>query len=145
MPVAGCGAIQGSLDWILPRNTRSGRSAAWLARLVRDQEVEGSNPFAPTTSFTEVCVSLKDTGHRRLSRYGLKPDGRQQNTSDRCADQRTQYRDGRIAPIGATLASNRQQSVRDARPQVASGIDRVAGGAAERQANSPDQTCDQVG
>src|ERR1700732_4822184 len=29
----------------------SGRSAAWLARLVRDQEVEGSNPFAPTTSF----------------------------------------------------------------------------------------------
>jgi hypothetical protein len=27
----------------------SGRSAAWLARLVRDQEVEGSNPFAPTT------------------------------------------------------------------------------------------------
>jgi hypothetical protein len=29
----------------------SGRSAAWLARLVRDQEVEGSNPFAPTNSF----------------------------------------------------------------------------------------------
>ena len=28
----------------------SGRSAAWLARLVRDQEVEGSNPFAPTIS-----------------------------------------------------------------------------------------------
>ena len=29
----------------------SGRSAAWLARLVRDQEVEGSNPFAPTTFY----------------------------------------------------------------------------------------------
>ena len=29
-------------------SNRSGRSAAWLARLVRDQEVEGSNPFAPT-------------------------------------------------------------------------------------------------
>ena len=28
----------------------SGRSAAWLARLVRDQEVGGSNPLAPTTS-----------------------------------------------------------------------------------------------
>ena len=27
----------------------SGRSAAWLARLVRDQEVGGSNPLAPTT------------------------------------------------------------------------------------------------
>jgi hypothetical protein len=29
----------------------SGRSAAWLARLVRDQEVGGSNPLAPTTCF----------------------------------------------------------------------------------------------
>jgi hypothetical protein len=29
----------------------SGRSAAWLARLVRDQEVGGSNPLAPTTLF----------------------------------------------------------------------------------------------
>src|SRR5208337_5358731 len=27
----------------------SGRGSAWLERLVRDQEVEGSNPFAPTT------------------------------------------------------------------------------------------------
>ena len=26
----------------------SGRSAAWLARLVRDQEAGGSNPLAPT-------------------------------------------------------------------------------------------------
>jgi hypothetical protein len=32
-----------------PYGKQSGRSAAWLARLVRDQEVEGSNPFAPTT------------------------------------------------------------------------------------------------
>ena len=30
------------------RANPSGRSAAWLARLVRDQEVDGSNPFAPT-------------------------------------------------------------------------------------------------
>jgi hypothetical protein len=29
----------------------SGRSAAWLARLVRDQEAGGSNPLAPTTLF----------------------------------------------------------------------------------------------
>ncbi len=26
----------------------TGRSAVWLARLVRDQEVGGSNPLAPT-------------------------------------------------------------------------------------------------
>jgi hypothetical protein len=35
----------------MPRSRSSGRSAAWLARLVRDQEVEGSNPFAPTNPF----------------------------------------------------------------------------------------------
>src|SRR6204780_2576003 len=41
---------------------RSGRSAAWLARLVRDQEVEGSNPFAPTT------FSIDFNKRRRLVR-----------------------------------------------------------------------------
>ena len=52
------GIVRGMLSWkrfnelfnrlfAFPR-TVSGRSAAWLARLVRDQEVEGSNPFAPT-------------------------------------------------------------------------------------------------
>jgi hypothetical protein len=32
----------------------SGRSAAWLARLVRDQEVGGSNPLAPTIIFNNL-------------------------------------------------------------------------------------------
>jgi hypothetical protein len=32
----------------------SGRSAAWLARLVRDQEVGGSNPLAPTITFHQL-------------------------------------------------------------------------------------------
>jgi hypothetical protein len=37
----------------------SGRSAAWLARLVRDQEAGGSNPLAPTILFTSLfCPSL---------------------------------------------------------------------------------------
>src|SRR6266566_1435658 len=34
----------------------SGRSAAWLARLVRDQEVDGSNPFAPTNFFNYLRI-----------------------------------------------------------------------------------------
>ena len=34
----------------------SGRSAAWLARLVRDQEVGGSNPLAPTILFNDLSV-----------------------------------------------------------------------------------------
>jgi hypothetical protein len=32
----------------VPECVSSGRSAAWLARLVRDQEAGGSNPLAPT-------------------------------------------------------------------------------------------------
>jgi hypothetical protein len=32
----------------------SGRSAAWLARLVRDQEAGGSNPLAPTIFFKQI-------------------------------------------------------------------------------------------
>ena len=43
---------------LFPR-TMSGRSAAWLARLVRDQEVEGSNPFAPTTSKILPFIGLR--------------------------------------------------------------------------------------
>src|SRR5437762_11196356 len=38
--------LLGADPWL--QACRSGRSAAWLARLVRDQEVDGSNPFAPT-------------------------------------------------------------------------------------------------
>ena len=37
-----------------PECVRSGRSAAWLARLVRDQEAGGSNPLAPTILFKEI-------------------------------------------------------------------------------------------
>ena len=36
---------------------RTGRSAAWLARSVRDAEAGGSNPLAPTTDFID---SLSD-------------------------------------------------------------------------------------
>ena len=38
----------------------TGRSAAWLARLVRDQEVGGSNPLAPTKNENkQVPISTK--------------------------------------------------------------------------------------
>ncbi len=33
----------------------SGRGSAWLERLVRDQEVGGSNPLAPTILFYNLC------------------------------------------------------------------------------------------
>jgi hypothetical protein len=46
----------------------SGRSAAWLARLVRDQEVGGSNPLAPTTLFR-----INDLGNRKVARKAKEP------------------------------------------------------------------------
>ena len=49
--LVGGSALLGGLAFL------SGRSAAWLARLVRDQEVEGSNPFAPTT-FSLIFIGL---------------------------------------------------------------------------------------
>jgi hypothetical protein len=36
----------------------SGRGAAWLAHLVWDQGVEGSNPFAPTIFFLQIMVGV---------------------------------------------------------------------------------------
>ena len=40
-------------------NISSGRSVAWLARLVRDQEVGGSNPPAPTMFSVYILQSKK--------------------------------------------------------------------------------------
>jgi hypothetical protein len=44
-----CAKLIVTLRGVCSGASLSGRSAAWLARLVRDQEVDGSNPFAPTT------------------------------------------------------------------------------------------------
>ena len=42
----------------LPECVPSGRGSAWLERLVRDQEVGGSNPLAPTKLLNELAVIL---------------------------------------------------------------------------------------
>src|SRR6185312_2192327 len=38
----------------VPAVSPSGRGSAWLERLVRDQEVGGSNPLAPTILFNKI-------------------------------------------------------------------------------------------
>ena len=48
----------------------SGRSAAWLARLVRDQEVGGSNPLAPTIEEKEGSGQGPRAFFSRCSRQG---------------------------------------------------------------------------
>src|SRR5439155_16414823 len=53
---------------------RSGRSAARLARLVRDQEVGGSNPLAPTLSDGRTVGRLDGEPARRLPvRRSVRP------------------------------------------------------------------------
>jgi hypothetical protein len=42
----------------------SGRGSAWLERLVRDQEVGGSNPLAPTNLFNEVETRISTSMKR---------------------------------------------------------------------------------
>ena len=41
----------------------SGRGSAWLERLVRDQEVGGSNPLAPTNPFNNLQAVDAKTAH----------------------------------------------------------------------------------
>ena len=43
----------------MPAVSPSGRGSAWLERLVRDQEVGGSNPLAPTTSKFLPLIGLR--------------------------------------------------------------------------------------
>jgi hypothetical protein len=56
-----------------PACVSSGRSAAWLARLVRDQEAGGSNPLAPTIS---SCLTPKFDPLRTIAfeRFVLRSD-----------------------------------------------------------------------
>ena len=50
-PGSRCEPLQSIVNSIYVQQQPSGRGSAWLERLVRDQEVGGSNPLAPTTSF----------------------------------------------------------------------------------------------
>ncbi len=56
----------------LPRSNETGRSSAWLERTVRDREVAGSNPVAPTPldgkPFDEIAVT-----QRELLRFTATP------------------------------------------------------------------------
>ena len=42
----------------LPNSIKSGCSVAWLARLIWDQEVAGSNPVTPTFSHTMMTLQV---------------------------------------------------------------------------------------
>src|ERR1035437_863169 len=68
-------------------------------------------------------------------REGRVVDDRRKSSADERADDRHP----RVAPIGLTLAGDRQDRMDDARAEVAGGIDRVSGGAAERKPDDHDE------
>src|SRR6266852_6794020 len=55
------------------------------------------------------------------------------------ADKRPQHRDRRVAPVRRCLSSDWKQRMRDTRAQIARRIDGIAGRAAERESDAPDQ------
>ena len=52
----------------------SGRGSAWLERLVRDQEVGGSNPLAPTNSFNTGLTSFNTGLTDAVTNQHSRPD-----------------------------------------------------------------------
>ena len=59
-----------------------------------------------------------------------------------CAEERSDDGDPGVGPVAVALVGDRQQGVGDARAEVAGRVDRVARGAAERQADREDQQAD---
>lgn len=78
-----------NVDYIMQyfdlRHQESGRSSVWLERYVRDVEVAGSNPVAPTIYFTLIflfsntcsnfCIYIIDKNHELDIYWTTKPEG----------------------------------------------------------------------
>ena len=78
------------------RHSFSGRGSAWLERLVRDQEVGGSNPLAPTNSFNNL--QGLDEQARVFIIDGLRTPG--QSGANPHGVNEVRYRNGRIVREG---------------------------------------------
>ena len=81
---------------------------------------------------------IDGSGHEVVREQGLVGHG----TKD-AADDRSDHRNPAVAPVRCPLAGDRQHGVRDAGPEVAGRIDRVARRSAEREADGPHEEADQ--
>ena len=75
----------------------------------------------------------------RRFRIGLQVREVEQKAGQRAAHQGARDRNGRVTPVRTAFARNGQDGMDEPGPQVARGIDSVAGGAAKGQADAPDQ------
>ena len=69
-------------------------------------------------------------------------EGVREQAGEDAADDRTDHRDPRVAPVAGALVAHRQDGVRDARAEVTGRVDGVAGRAAERGADADDEQGD---
>src|SRR5882724_1030536 len=61
------------------------------------------------------------------------------------AEERADHGNRRITPVGRAFAGDRENGMRNARTKIASRINGISRGAAERQADAPDEAANEVG
>src|SRR5665647_2578381 len=68
-----------------------------------------------------------------------------QQSCDNAADDRADNRNPAVGPVGAALAGDREEGVRNARAEVTTRVDGVSGRSTERDADAEDQQADAEG
>src|SRR5665647_2293175 len=68
-----------------------------------------------------------------------------QQSCDNAADDRADNRNPAVGPVGAALAGDREEGVRNARAEVTTRVDGVSGRSTERGADAEDQQADAEG
>src|SRR6266852_2145273 len=61
------------------------------------------------------------------------------------AEKRADHGNRRITPVGRAFAGDRENGMRNARTKIASRINGISRGAAERQADAPNEAADEIG
>src|SRR5262245_51460763 len=74
----------------------------------------------------------------------LKSEGSNRHTCEGPPDERTNHRNESVTPVGCALPGNRKNGVRDARPEIAGGIDGVPGRSAQRESDGPDEKAHKI-
>src|SRR5207253_7098530 len=127
--------------WPKSRSRHAPPSPAW--------EISGETPSAPPPRRCRCGrirwrVSSSCLGPRPRC-VSCRPHRLVEEGRDDAADDRPGHRYPSVAPVGGSLARDRQERVRESGTQVARRVDRVAGRPAQRQTDGPHEDTDQEG
>ena len=96
-------------------------------------------------ALSEHPVPRRTWARRESSRERRSDPGEpEEEAHQHGTEERAEDRDGGIAPVGRAFAGDGQKGVGDAWAEITRGVDGIAGGAAEREADAPDQHGDEV-